>query len=397
MIFFLKNTFFIFFLICLCFKSVIAEIPSTIVFKAGDNSYNVFRIPTIVLANNGDLLAFCEARQGGDANETDLVLKRSSDNGKTWGEIEIVQESDDFISYYFDENREITIGNPAPVVDHMDPNHPGRLWLPFTLENDRIFVIFSDDFGKSWSEKREITDDVKREEWGWYATGPVHSIQLEQEPYRGRLVIPSDHSIGEDGIDGGQYGAHTILSDDHGKTWRIGAQDDEYENGMHSNETTVVELNDGSLYFNTRNQKGEAAGTRGESWSHDGGENFNSHDIKWKNFRPIQGVFDLPVVQGALLRVADNLILFSGPDESGSSGKGRYDMRIRYSNDEAMTWHDGPLIHTGPAAYSDMVLLSDKSVGILFESGSPYQNNAYEHISFSVIKSEYLKSMKPKK
>ena len=40
---------------------------------------------------------------------------------------------------------------------------------------------------------------------------------------------------------------------------------------------------------------------------------------------------------------------------------------------------------------------SDKSVGILFESGSPNQNNAYQHISFSVIGSEFLKSMKPKK
>ncbi|MAD91915.1 MAG: exo-alpha-sialidase, partial [Gammaproteobacteria bacterium] len=89
MIFFLKNTFSIFFLICLSFKLAIAEIPSTIVFKAGEDGYKVFRIPAIVLAANGDLLAFCEARQGDDANETDLILKRSFDSGRNWGKIEI--------------------------------------------------------------------------------------------------------------------------------------------------------------------------------------------------------------------------------------------------------------------------------------------------------------------
>ena len=36
---------------------------------------------------------------------------------------------------------------------------------------------------------------------------------------------------------------------------------------MNANETTVVELNDGRLYFNTRDQGGKAEGTRGEAYS----------------------------------------------------------------------------------------------------------------------------------
>ena len=95
----------------------------------------------------------------------------------------------------------------------------------------------------------------------------------------------------------------------------------------------------------------------------------------------------MPVVQGALLRVSEDLILLSGPDENGPSGKGRSDMRIRYSTDEAKTWQDGPIIHTGPAAYSDMVLLSEDSVGLLFEAGSPSQKSAYQRIVFSAISS----------
>ncbi|MDF1862529.1 MAG: sialidase family protein [Verrucomicrobiales bacterium] len=364
------------------------EIPNlqkTTVFEAGQDGYKVFRIPAVIKAPNGDLLAFCEARQGGDASEIDLVLKRSSDGGKTWGPIEVVQENEDFRSLFGDKEIEITIGNPAPVVDLLDPEHPGRIWLPFNLENDRVFVIYSDNSGKSWSPRREITKDVKKEPWGWYATGPVHSIQIQHGPHKGRLVIPCDHRLSDDGEDRGPNGAHAVLSDDHGKTWRIGALDETYEDGLNANETTVVELDDGSLYFNTRDQNGKAPGTRGEAWSRDGGETFESGSPDWQAFRPVEGVLDLPVVQGALLRAGKNLLLFSGPDENGPTGKGRSDLRIRYSTDEAKSWKDGPLIHTGPAAYSDMVRISDHQIGVLFESGEAGQKNAYQRIQFITL------------
>lgn len=362
-----------------------------VVFESGKEGYPVYRIPAIVRASNGDLLAFCEARQGGDASEIDLVQKRSTDGGRTWGPLLVIQESDEFRSLV-DRDTEITIGNPAPVVDLLDPENPGRIWMPFTLENDRVFVIHSDDHGATWSERREITAEVKLPDWGWYATGPVHSIQIQGGPHRGRLVIPCDHRLGEDGADRGSSAAHAILSDDHGRNWRLGAIDETYEDTLHANETTVVELNDGTLYFNTRDQNGKASGTRGESWSTDGGETFDSRDGDWENFRPVGGVLDPPVVQCALLRVSDELLLFSGPDESGPGGKGRSDLRIRYSTDRAETWRDGPLIHTGPAAYSGMVLMEGPSVGVLFESGDPDQKSPYQRISFVALDPRELTS-----
>ena len=333
-----------------------ADHPATMIFEAGQDGYPVYRIPAIVKAANGDLLAFCEARQGGDASEIDLVQKRSTDGGKTWSKLQVVQESDHYYAELQVDVAEITIGNPAPVVDLLDPDHPGRIWMPFTVENDRVFVIHSDDHGATWSSRREITSRVKKDSWGWYATGPVHSIQIQRGPHRGRLVIPCDHRHGNDGEDRGDNGVHNVISDDHGKTWRLGAIDDTYKDGLNSNETTVVELNDGTLYFNTRDQNGDAPGTRGEAWSRDGGDTFESRSEAWQQFRPIAGAIDPPVVQCALLRASDDLILFSGPDDNGPSGKGRSDLRLRLSKDEANSWQDGPLLHTGPAAYSDMVL-----------------------------------------
>jgi sialidase-1 len=365
------------------------DFTAVTVFRNGGDGYSVFRIPAIIKAANGDLLAFSEAREGGDASEIDLVSKRSTDGGKTWLSLQVVEESDDFRELFAGDAPPITVGNPAPVVDLMDPNHPGRIWLPFTLENDRVFVTYSDDHGKSWAARREITKDVKRESWGWYATGPVHSIQLQHGDHRGRLVIPADHRLGDDGADRGLEGAQAILSDDHGMTWRLGAIDNTYDDDMKANETTVVELNDGRLYFNTRDQNGKAIGTRGGAYSSDGGESFDrSSNETYKWFMPEPDPFDPPVVQCALTRglstlLGDksNLILFSGPDESGPSGKGRSDLRLRYSTDETVTWHDGPLIHEGPAAYSDMVRLKAGQFGILFEAGTKGQKR-YDRIDF---------------
>ena len=189
------------------------------------------------------------------------------------------------------------------------------------------------------------------------------------------------------------------MSDDHGQTWRLGAIDDTYDDGLNANETTVVELLDGRLYFNTRDQNGPAPGTRGAAISSDGGQTFDPVEGAYAPFQPVSAVLDPPVVQCALLRVTGlsgaergDVILFSGPDENGPSGPGRSDLRIRFSTDETRTWHDGPLLHEGPAAYSDMVQLDPggSTVGILFESGNP-GTSAYQRIVFTVMKLSELK------
>lgn len=394
----------LFFAIVLCARIVPSlsghaqEFSRATVFLNGTEGYNAYRIPTIVKAADGQLLAFCEARAGGDASEIDLVLKRSSDEGATWQALEVVQESDDFQVYFPQPNAAISVGNPAPVVDLLDPQHPGRIWLPFTLENDRVFVTYSDDHGRSWSPPREITSQVKLEPWGWYATGPVHSLQIQRGVHRGRLVVPADHRIGEDGLDRGALGAHVLLSDDHGQTWRLGAVDDSYDDDLQTNETTVVELNDGQLYFNTRDQNGQAIGTRGEAYSSDGGQSWQPRTQgDYRVFAPAPPLLDPPVVQCSLLRFSStaegdqqNLILFSGPDDNGPSGPGRSDLRLRYTTDETLTWRDGPLIHQGPAAYSDMVRLDEQHVGILFEAG-PAGQKPYDRIEFVIASVDELK------
>ena len=91
-------------------------------FKSGTDGYECFRIPAIVKSPKGTVLAFAEGRRNGcsDTGSIDLVLKRSVDEGRTWGPLQVV---------WTDGNN--TCGNPAPVVDDVT----GKISVAFHLES----------------------------------------------------------------------------------------------------------------------------------------------------------------------------------------------------------------------------------------------------------------------
>ena len=84
-------------------------------FIAGLDGVNIYRIPSLIVSKKGTLLAFCEAREAGDKSPTDLVLKRSFDNGKTWQPMQTVVEA----------RGNDAIMNPTPLVDRRD----GTIWM----------------------------------------------------------------------------------------------------------------------------------------------------------------------------------------------------------------------------------------------------------------------------
>ena len=341
---------------------IAAAATESVVFQSGDDGYHTYRIPAIVKAANGDLLAFAEGRKhgGGDHGDIDLVLKRSADDGATWSDMQIVQDEWD------DPAAKITLGNPAPVVDKTDPAHPGRVWLPFTRDNKAVFVTFSDDHGATWSPRRDVSSTGMHPDWGWYATGPGHALQLTRGPYAGRLIVASDHSLrGKK-----SWGAHVLLSDDHGATWRVGATDTRAADAaIHPNENMAEELVDGRIYFHARDQHGSDPATRAVAHSSDGGETYDTP------FAPAPE-FVTPVVQNSILRIAavdrdddENLLAWCGPGQADA----RADLTVRFSRDEGATWSEPVLIAKGPAAYSDLVLLDGPALGVLYEGGpTPY-------------------------
>ncbi len=337
------------------------------VFVRQQGGYDTYRIPAIVVTRKGTLLAFCEGRKSGqgDSGNIDLVLKRSVDGGKNWTPmIAIVDDGGH------------TCGNPAPVVDRKT----GTIWLPFTKNRGDIhekqilkgqgtrdiWVTKSDDDGLTWSKPVEITASVRKPGWRWYATGPCHSIQLRN----GKMVIPCDHSLDPDFSN---WYSHVFFSDNGGKTWKLGGSA-----GGYTNESTIVELMDGSLYLNMRSYKGTHR--RMVAYSRDEG-------MTWTEPKDDPFLIE-PRCQASVIRYTGtddykkNRILFSNP----ASIK-RENMTVRLSYDETKTWGVSKTFDPGPSAYSDLVILPDGTIGCLYERG---EKSAYETISFARFTLDWL-------
>jgi sialidase-1 len=358
------------FALSLAVASHAREAKTVTVFKAGEEGVHTFRIPVMVRAHNGDVLAFAEARKksAADHGDIDIVLKRSRDNGQTWGPMELVQDE------FENPTARIWIGNPTPIIDRTDPQHAGRIWLVFTRSNERMFVTSSDDNGKTWSQRREITQSAGKPAWDWYAAGPVHGIQLERGPHAGRLIAPCDHQIKSSKT----WGSHIVYSDDHGATWKLGASDTRSgDDPLHPNECVAVELVDGRVYVNAREHDGSDPATRVVAYSSDGGATFDALFVAEPNITS-------PVVQNSTIRFAAtdrgddrNILVHCGPGDA----KQRRDLTMLLSFDEGKTWGVKKLIHSGPAGYCDLVKLDGNKVGVLFEAG----RKLYDEIVFATV------------
>lgn len=153
------------------------EVVDSPLFRSGTDGYHTYRIPALLVTPKQSVLAFCEGRKtgSGDHGDLDLLLKRSTDGGRTW--------SDQMIVYEEGGDAKITIGNPCPVVDSQD----GTIWLPFCRDNKEVLIAYSKDEGQTWSQPRNISASVTRPDWVWVATGPGIGIQLRHGPHAGRL------------------------------------------------------------------------------------------------------------------------------------------------------------------------------------------------------------------
>jgi sialidase-1 len=337
--------------------SIHAEIDEQILFKSGDEGYSNYRIPAIITAADGTLLAFCEARKDhrGDSGNIDLILKRSEDNGATWSSPQVIWDAGPD-----------TAGNPCPVVDqrtgrivmlmcwNLATDHGRDLHAGTGKDTRRVYQIHSDDHGKTWSSPEEITSNVKDPTWWWYATGPGIGIQLQEGPYTDRLVIPANHTTD------GYYGAHTLYSDDGGESWNVSSTIQPTVN-----ESQVVELSDGRLLMNMRSQGLDNTarprnGYRSIAYSNDGGASWSDP------------IFDDelgdPRCQASLIRYDEKFLLFSNPNPPTQPERGpRIRMTVKLSEDDGQSWSAGFLVDEGPAAYSALVALPKRQVGLLYE------------------------------
>ena len=343
------------------------EFDQQVLFKAPqDAGYACFRIPAMVRTNDGTLLAFAEGRvlNCGDAADIDIVVKRSTDDGVTWSPLQVVNHGDGD-----------THGNPAPIVDR----RTGRILIAETYNTGRTdsascsvpcdrtpHLQYSDDDGLTWSQPRDLSDEILPPNWNsWYATGPVHGIQLTRGKHRGRLVF----GVNTETWDGSRVTANNaalIVSDDGGDHWKIGATDSypiaaDGTWRQKPSEVTLTERTDGSILVSGREQDGTDLGQRTQAVSRDGGDSFTA---------PFHALPDLyaPQVQCSTLGVGSRILLACDADPDR-----RRTMMIRSSYDGGRTWDSvdrGTVVTKDWSGYSDMARIDGDTVGLLYEGGA---------------------------
>ena len=313
-----------------------------------------FRIPSIVTAQNGDLVAAIDERvpSCGDlkwSKDINIVVRRSKDNGKTWGEIETV------VDFPLGQSA----SDPSMVVD----GKTGDIFLFYNfmdLDKEKdiyyLHVVKSKNNGKSWSEPVDITEQIAKPEWKTdfkFITS-------------GRGIYTTDGKILHTMVNL-KNGLHVFGSDDHGKSWYL------IDTPVKpANESKIVELFDGSWMINSRTN---GKGMRYSHISTDQGKT-------WKS-KPEPKLID-PGCNGSIIRYtakADGYdkdrLVFSNAE----SVKGRKNLSVRVSYDNGLTWSDGKVIYPDGTAYSSLTVLDNGDLAVFFERDG-YKKN--EVVVFSL-------------
>ncbi|MEG0725388.1 MAG: sialidase family protein [Mucinivorans sp.] len=328
--------------------------------NAGNDGVDSYRIPGLATAKDGTLMAVYDIR---NTSSTDLQediqigLSCSMDGGRTW---KAMQTIIDMRGYGVLPASQNGVGDPAILVDERS----GRVWAIalwnygigadrgwFNLkqgltpeeEAAQIVIASSDDNGATWSKPINITSQVKRPEWYITLQGPGRGITMKD----GTLVFAFQY------VDTNRLPYSTIIySKDGGKTWASGT-------GIKSNttEAQVVELADGELMINARDNRG---GSRTVMTSRDMG-------LTWIEHPSSRSALREPVCMASLYKAnykGQTVLFFSNPNTI----KGRHHITIKASTDMGQTWSEGVLLDAEPGwGYSCLTSVDENTLGILYE------------------------------
>ena len=323
-------------------------------YRPGDYGSTNWRIPAICCLNDGTLLAVCDKRKYNESDlpeDIDIVMRRSTDNGRTWSEPLTIAEGTGR-KQGFGDVALVECENGDVVCVFVGGN---GLFASSQADPIRSYVCRSSDKGLSWSEPEDITFQL----WGDQATRPMcrnyrasffgsgNGLRLTRGEHAGRIMfaaamVRKNSNVADNFV---------VYSDDNGMTWKVSQR--AYEGG---DEAKLMELVDGRVLISVRQ-----TGARGYNYSSNGGLAWGTQG-RWECMKS-------NACNGDMLRLAAtdrgdscNILLHSIPNSME-----RRDVSIFVSYDEGLTWQDPVLLFDGPSVYSSMTLLKNGSVGVLLE------------------------------
>lgn len=309
-----------------------------------------YRIPALVVTNNGNLIAAIDERVNSCADlktnqNINIVIRTSTDHGKTWSAIRTLVDYPE--------------GQSASDPSFIKDSKTGTLFMFYNYmdlnkEKDIFYlhVVKSKDNGLTWSEPEDITSQISRPEW----RGDFKFITSGKgtQTSSGQLL----HTLVNL-----KYGVFVFGSNDHGKTWFV------RETPLQpADESKIIELKDGSWMVNSRVN---SSGMRYVHISKDEGKSWVS--------RAEPQLID-PACNASIIRYRYkkiNCLLFVNANHQDA----RKNLTVKVSYDEGRTWTKGKTIYQGPAAYSDLVMMKNGDLGLIFEKDE-YRENVFLSFPF---------------
>ena len=371
----------------------------------GQDGVHTSRIPGLATSKKGTLMAIYDARYESARDlqgHMDIALNRSFDGGRTWEPMQVVLDRKEWGGMPEKYNG---VSDACILVDDRTGDiYVAGLWMHGLLdaetgkwvegltadstrwlhqwrakgsqpgfgvkETSQFLITKSSDDGLTWSEPINITS-VKKKEWWLFAPAPGQGITMTD----GTLVFPSQ---GRD--ENGTSFSNITWSKDGGKTWKTSNPATK-----NTTECAVVELQDGSLMLNmrdNRNRGNEEVNGRSVFVTSDLGETWKEHPTSRKALIEPTCMASLHTHRYMEDGVEKSLLLFVNP----ASTSKRNNITLKVSYDGGNTWPEEKQIlldeYSG-RGYSCITSVNDSTLGILYESSQA--DMAFQTVSLKEI------------
>ena len=339
----------------------------TLLFQPGDYSSTNYRIPGVITAKDGSIVAVTDKRkynQGDLPEDIDIVCRRSTDGGHTWSEPYTIAQGtgynhgfgDCVLAWTNDDN-----GLIAGFVGGVG------LWNSTPSNPIRSYIARSYDNGQTWTEPEDITDFI----FGSNCVVPEHRTWRASFFGSGNGLITSTGRImfvaAIRETTAQSLSNYAVYSDDNGITWHVSGRA-----SVSGDEAKVTELVDGRILMSIRHN-----GKRWYNISNDGGETWQSSTSTWNDITA-------PACNGDMIRYTSvnqgfnkNRLLHSVP-----FGSSRTDVSVYISYDEGETWPVRKCIVPYSSAYSSLCVLPDGTIGLYVEEEYP-GNSGYSTVFYN--------------
>ncbi len=335
-------------------------------FAPGQYGSNNYRIPALITAKDGSLIAMCDRRKNNEADlpqDIDVVAKRSTDGGLTWSEPVTVVAGKGYGEGYGDAGLVMAKDGTIVAVFAAGMGLHGR---PGNI--GRTYIAKSKDNGATWGKVIDITDqlygpkvaDKDRKEWVGVFCASGRGLCTRD----GRIMFVAGAKKAS-----GPINNYLFYSDDKGDTWHVSSCAK-----VGGDEAKVVELNDGRLLMSIRHG-GAGSGTKPRPYviSRDKGNS-------WSEVKTWEDIKD-PACNGDMINYTSrkdgyerNRLLHSIP----YSNRGwRENVSVLVSYNEGETWKYGRSVSPGSSAYSSLTILKNGTIGVFFEEHERNAGDGY--------------------